>query len=78
MLPPTLLCRSPQSQSATGGCPQQDHALSDGSAHRERFLDILGIDPDDEFVVGLVWYGYPKITPEQKRKNLDDVLTELP
>jgi nitroreductase len=44
----------------------------------ERFFDILGIDPDDEFVVGLVWYGYPKITPEQKRKNLDDVLTELP
>jgi len=44
----------------------------------ERFFDILGIDADREFVVGLVWYGYPKITPEQKRKALRDVLTELP
>ncbi len=44
----------------------------------ERFFDLLGIDPDNEFVVGLLWYGYPKITPEQKRKGLDDVLTELP
>jgi hypothetical protein len=44
----------------------------------ERFFDLLSIDPDNEFVVGLLWYGYPKITPEQKRKGLDDVLTELP
>ena len=44
----------------------------------ERFFDILGIDPDEAFVVGLLWYGYPKITPEQKRRTLDDVLTELP
>jgi nitroreductase len=44
----------------------------------ERFFDILGIDADREFVVGLVWYGYPKITPEQKRKALGEILTELP
>jgi nitroreductase len=44
----------------------------------ERFFDILGIDADSEFVVGLVWYGYPKITPEQKRKALGEILTELP
>lgn len=44
----------------------------------ERFFDILGIDPENEFVVGLLWYGYPKVTPAQKRKGLDDVLTELP
>jgi hypothetical protein len=37
----------------------------------ERFCDIVGIDEGEEFVVGLLWYGYPKITPEQKRKNLD-------
>jgi nitroreductase len=43
-----------------------------------RFLDILGIDGNDEFVVGLIWYGYPKMTPTQSRKGLDDVLTELP
>ena len=43
-----------------------------------RFFDIVGLDAQREFVVGLVWYGYPKITPEQKRKDLGDVLTELP
>lgn len=44
----------------------------------ERFFEILDIDRDDEFVVGLIWYGYPKLTPTQKRKKLDDVLTRLP
>jgi nitroreductase len=44
----------------------------------ERFFDILGLDADREFVVGLLWFGYPKITPGQKRKSLRDVLTELP
>jgi nitroreductase len=43
-----------------------------------RFFDIVGIDPDREFVAGLLWYGYPKVTPAQKRKELDEVLTELP
>jgi nitroreductase len=44
----------------------------------ERFFDIVGIDARTEFVVGLLWYGYPKITPEQKRKRPEDVLSELP
>jgi hypothetical protein len=44
----------------------------------ERFCDIVGIDEGEEFVVGLLWYGYPKITPEQKRTALDAVLSELP
>jgi nitroreductase len=44
----------------------------------ERFLDIVGIDAGAECVVGLIWYGYPKITPEQKRKGLEDVLSDLP
>jgi len=43
-----------------------------------RFFDILGVDPAAELVVGLVWYGYPKLTPTQTRKPLDDVLTKLP
>jgi len=43
-----------------------------------RFFDILGIDADNEFVVGLLWYGYPKVTPAQKRKGLEEVLSELP
>ena len=44
----------------------------------ERFFDIVGMNPGREFVVGLLWYGYPKITPEQKRQGLDAVLSELP
>lgn len=43
-----------------------------------RFFDIVGIDESKEFIVGLMWYGYPKVTPSQKRKNLDAVLSELP
>ena len=43
-----------------------------------RFNDIVGIDTDTESVVGLIWYGYPKLTPAQQRQDLDQVLTELP
>jgi len=44
----------------------------------KRFFDIVGIDADTEFVVGLLWFGYPKLTPTQKRKELDDVFSQLP
>jgi nitroreductase len=43
-----------------------------------RFFDIVGVDADAEEIVGLIWYGYPKLTPAQQRADLDDVLTELP
>ena len=43
-----------------------------------RFFDIVGIDDATELVVGLIWYGYPKLTPEQKRRGLDEVLSRLP
>lgn len=42
-----------------------------------RFIDIVGIS-EDEFVVGLIWYGYPKITPSQKRVHVDQVLIKRP
>ena len=42
-----------------------------------RFFDIVGIDADKEFVVGLIWYGYPKLTPTQSRQGLAAVLREL-
>jgi nitroreductase len=44
----------------------------------QRFFDIIGMDPRTEFVVGMIWYGYPKITPTQSRKGLHEVLQELP
>jgi nitroreductase len=42
-----------------------------------RFFEIIGIDPDEEFVVGLVWYGYPKLTPTQSRRSVGEVLRKL-
>jgi nitroreductase len=42
----------------------------------ERFFDLLGIDMDTEYVVSLVWFGYPKILPTQSRKDVADILSE--
>ena len=43
----------------------------------QRFLDLLDIDSDKAFVVGLFWYGYPKMLPQQSRKDVADITTEL-
>lgn len=43
-----------------------------------RFFDIIGVDESKELVVGLFWFGYPKLIPEQSRRALAEVLTELP
>lgn len=42
-----------------------------------RFYELLEIDRDQEFIVGLIWYGYPKVTPTQQRKPVEDILSEL-
>lgn len=50
-----------------------------GAITREpRFYDIIGADPEQEFVVGLIWFGYPKITPTQSRRGLDEKMSKLP
>lgn len=43
-----------------------------------RFFDILGLSEDTEFVVGLIWYGYPKVVPTQSRRPLSESMTVLP
>ena len=43
-----------------------------------RFFDIIGVDPEVAFVVGMLWFGYPKVTPAQSRTAVNDVVTELP
>lgn len=43
-----------------------------------RFFDIINVDESDAFVVGVIWFGYPKLTPAQSRKGLPEVLSELP
>ena len=42
-----------------------------------RLFEIVGMG-EDETVVALIWYGYPKLIPEQSRKPLDRVLVERP
>ncbi len=43
----------------------------------ERLADIVGFDAESEFVVGLFWFGYPKLTPSQARTSLDKVVSQL-
>ena len=42
-----------------------------------RFYEILQIDESKERVAGLIWYGYPKVTPTQSRQALNNFVTEL-
>ena len=51
---------------------------STGAITRDaRYLEALGIDGDKVFVVGLISYGYPKIVPTQKRRDVESIVTEL-
>ncbi len=43
-----------------------------------RFFDIIGVDEAQEFVVSLIWYGYPKLTPTQSRKDFSEVFVKRP
>jgi len=43
----------------------------------QRFYDLLGIDGGKELIVGLIGYGYPKVTPEQSRKDVASIVTEM-
>lgn len=43
----------------------------------QRYYDLLGIDAGREFIVGLIWYGYPKVTPTQQRRDVAEIVTEL-
>jgi nitroreductase len=43
-----------------------------------RFFEIIGVDESEAFVVGLIWFGFPKLTPAQSRKALTEVLFQLP
>ena len=43
----------------------------------QRYYDLLHIDSNSEFIVGLIWYGYPMITPKQTRKEIDKIITSI-
>ena len=49
-----------------------------GITRDPRFYALLGIDATKESVVGLIWYGKPKVVPKQERKPVAELITELP
>jgi hypothetical protein len=38
---------------------------------------MLGADQEQELVVGVLRYGYPKTIPTQSRRAIGDIVTEL-
>ena len=42
-----------------------------------RFFDIVGMDHDQVYVVGLFWYGYPARIPTQHRKPVNEILSRV-
>jgi len=42
------------------------------------FFEMLGLSPETHFIVGLMWYGYPADVPNQKRKPVEEIFSELP
>jgi len=49
----------------------------DVTQHAE-FFKLLGIDATQQRVVGLIWFGYPAVTPAQTRRTVESFLTEQP
>ncbi|MCC6202244.1 MAG: nitroreductase [Gammaproteobacteria bacterium] len=43
----------------------------------ERCAALFGIDPATEFIVGLFQYGYPERVPEQQRREVRAICTQL-
>jgi hypothetical protein len=48
-----------------------------GITRQQRFYELLGIDSANESLVGLFWYGVPKVIPAQKRRPVEEIVTEL-
>lgn len=48
-----------------------------GITKQQRFHELLGLDSAKQSVVGLFWYGVPKVIPTQKRRPVEEIVTEL-
>jgi nitroreductase len=48
-----------------------------GITRQPRFFDLYRIDPTKESVVGLFWYGVPKVVPQQRRRPVAEIVTAL-
>lgn len=42
------------------------------------FYKLIGVDPQIQRTVGMIWYGYPAVVPEQTRRPVESLLCELP
>mgnify|MGYP001240922311 CR=1 FL=1 len=42
-----------------------------------RFFDLVGMNYDKVYVVGLFWYGYPASIPSQHRRPVQEILTHV-
>lgn len=52
---------------------------STGGVTRDaRFYELIWVDPEQEHVMGIIWYGYPAEIPQTVRKPVTQVMTELP
>jgi nitroreductase len=49
-----------------------------GITRDARFYELLGIDATRESVVGLIWYGVPKVVPTQERRPAAELVMQLP
>jgi nitroreductase len=49
-----------------------------GITRDARFYELLGVDSAKESVVGLIWYGVPKVVPTQERLPVEAIVTQLP
>lgn len=43
-----------------------------------RAYEILGKSPEQEDIVGILWYGYPEKVPQTRRHPVAEICTELP
>ena len=43
-----------------------------------RFYELVWVDPNQEYVTGLLWYGYPEEIPLASRSPVHESLIELP
>jgi nitroreductase len=48
-----------------------------GITRQQRFHDLLGVDSLKESLVGFFWYGVPRVVPVQRRRPVEEIVTEL-
>ncbi|GAB3680314.1 nitroreductase family protein [Salinisphaera aquimarina] len=52
--------------------------ISGEATQHADFMSILGADPQQEYCVGVIWYGYAKRRPRSQRTGLDHILSSCP